>query len=108
MKSKHPSIVSPQECQGASSESACGASLHAEFLHGVDHFLLKLLQGAGFAQVQSFAGCILCQILEVECSFTVGEKLDCGRFAALAKGISQSKEGGVFSELPIHRGGMTD
>ena len=51
---------------------------------------------------------ILSQILEVESSFSIGQELDGRAFTALPKGIAEGKKGGVFGELPIHQGDMTD
>ena len=83
-------------------------SFLAELLHRVDHFLLKLLESARFAEVDPLASSILRQVLEVERALAVGEKLDCRGFAAFAEGVAEGEERCVFSELPIHRGGITD
>ena len=88
--------------------TALQASVLADALHGFNHFLLKLFKGARLAEVNSLSCRILSKVLEVKSSLTVGEELDRGRLAALAKGIAERQESGVFSELPIHRGGMTD
>ena len=83
-------------------------SFLAELLHRVDHFLLKLLESARFAEVDPLAGSILRQVLEVERALAVGEKLDRRGFPAFAEGVAEGEERCVFSELPIHRGGITD
>ncbi|KZR92198.1 hypothetical protein MITS9509_01658 [Synechococcus sp. MIT S9509] len=85
----------------------CGLFL-AELLHRVDHFLLKFLEGTGFAEVDPLPRSILRQVLKVECSFTIGEELNRRGFPALAEGVAEGEERCVFSELPIHRGGITD
>ena len=53
----------------------CGSFL-AELLHRVDHFLLKFLEGTGFAEVDPLSSSILRQVLKVECPLTVGEELN--------------------------------
>jgi MFS-type transporter involved in bile tolerance (Atg22 family) len=51
-------------------------SLLAELLHRVDHFLLKIIQGTGFAQIESFSRSVLRKILKVEGSLTIGKELN--------------------------------
>ena len=70
--------------------------------------MLKLLQGTGLAKVNAFAGSVLSQILEMKGTLSVGQELNCLAFPALAKRIAERQEGGVFSELPIHRVDMTE
>ena len=44
----------------------------------------------------------------MERSLTIGEELNSGRFATFAERVAEGEKRGVFSELPIHRGGITE
>ena len=83
-------------------------SLLAELFHRVDHFLLKIIKRTGLAQIKSFSRSVLRKILKVESSLTIGKELNSRRLATFAERIAEGDERRVFSELPIHRGGITE
>ena len=83
-------------------------SLLAELFHRVDDFLLKIIQCTGLAQIKSFSRSVLRKILKVESSLTIGKELNSRRLATFAERIAEGDERRVFSELPIHRGGITE
>ena len=51
-------------------------SLLTELLHGLDHILLKLIEGTRLTEIDALSRGILCQVLEVESPFTIGQELN--------------------------------
>ena len=72
----------------------------APLLECIDHLLLELLQRGGIAQIETFGGSVMGEILEfVDTLF--GEEFQCRLMGGFVVAVAKGLESRIFREFPV-------